>query len=427
MPLGQRVRRVASKVIPTTLRRAQADHVLRHSPSGYRFVLAESIDHLRADDWDALVDRHSVCLGRAFLRLTETAGPANLKMHYAIAYRAGRPLAAIACQSVAVDASKVASRGKGRMGQLRDGGLARLKQRVLVCGNILGWGPQGVAFDRDTPTEPLWHAVAEALYRIRRQDVLFGQTDLVLVKDLGVSEADAEGPLQRFSYRPLDTEPNMILALRPEWRSFDDYLGALRSDYRGSIRKHLRDVAAAGLVVERFDSAAVERHADALYALYLSVHDRQRLRLVTISPRWLPGLATQYGTGFRTIVLRRTADAALVGFVTLLRDRDGAIGYYIGYDKPLAEQGVPLYLNLLYALVEEAIAGRAAWLSLGRTALAPKAALGAIGHPLRCYVRHRLPAMNAVVQALMNAVPEPHEPPERNPFKPARPAGASNK
>lgn len=78
-----------------------------------------------------------------------------------------------------------------------------------------------------------------------------------------------------------------------------------------------------------------------------------------------------------------------------------------------------MYLRLLYALVEEAIDSRAAWLSLGRTALAPKAALGATGHPLRCYVRHRLPALNAVVSALMSAVPEPDQPPERNPFKPA--------
>jgi hypothetical protein len=300
-----------------------------------------------------------------------------------------------------------------------------LKQRVLVCGNLLGWGPQGVAFAPGVPTDIVWHAVAEALYRIRRQSVLFGQTDLVLVKDLGAAEAHADGPLRRFSYKPLSTEPNMVLALRPEWRTFDDYLGALRSDYRSTIRKQIRDVGAAGLEVVRLETADVVRSAEAVYQLYLSVHERQSLRLVTISPRWLPELASLYGDGFRTAVIRRSADGSIVGFVTLLRDRDGAIGYYIGYDKALAETGVPLYLRLLYALVEDAIACRAAWLSLGRTALAPKAALGAAGHPLRCYVRHRLPAMNAVIQALLGAVPEPHQPPERNPFKPGKPATPS--
>jgi hypothetical protein len=217
----------------------------------------------------------------------------------------------------------------------------------------------------------------------------------------------------------------MVLKLRPEWRSFDDYLGALRSDYRGQIRKQARDLAGAGCTVERLDAPAVARHADELQRLYLDVHERQRLRLVTLSRDFLPALASHYGEDFRTLVVRRSADGALLGFVTLLRDRDGAIGYYIGYDKQVAATGVPLYLRLLSALVEEALACRAAWLSLGRTALTPKAALGAVGEPLRCYVRHRVPAMNAVLRALLGAVPQPAQPPDRNPFKPAKapPAG----
>jgi hypothetical protein len=425
MPLRQRVHDVASKVVPAVLRRAHADHALRHAPSGLGFALAESIDHLRGDHWDALVHGHSVCLGRPFLRLLEESGPDNLKMHYAVVYRGAEPLAAVAGQSVAIDGARLSpQKRQGRAG-LRSGGLGRLKQRVLVCGNLLGWGQQGVAAARGAAPDLVWHGVAEALYRIRRQNVLFGQTDLVLVKDLGVDESDADGPLRRFSYRAMDTEPNMVLALRPEWRGFDDYLAALRSDYRSTIRKQIRDVTAAGLILERLDARAVDAHAGALHALYLSVHERQRLRLVTIAPGWMPGLARVFGDGFGTIVIKRAADQSLVGFVTLLRDGDGAIGYYIGYDKALAEQGVPLYLRLLYALVEDAIAWRATWLSLGRTALVPKAALGAVGHPLRCYVRHRLPAMNTVVQALMRAVPEPDQPPERNPFKPGKPAAPS--
>ena len=420
MPLRQRVGRVASKIVPGVLRRVHADHVLRHTPSGLTFAIAESIDQLRPDHWDGLVQGHSVCLDRAFLRVVEQAGPDNLKMHYAMAYRGATPIVAVACQSVAVDGARLSARRAGGKGRpRREAGLARLKQRVLVCGNLLGWGPQGAAFAGDVAADECWAAVAEALYRIRRQDVLFGQTDLVMVKDLGAAEADADVPLRRFSYRPLTTEPNMVLALRSEWRGFDDYLAALRSDYRSTIRKQIREVTAAGLLLARLDAAAVAQCADELHRLYLSVHERQRLRLVTIAPGWLPGLAAAYGDRFRTIVVKRAADEALVGFVTLLCDRDGAIGYYIGYDKGLAEQGVPLYLRLLYALVEEAIDARAAWLSLGRTALVPKAALGATGHPLRCYVRHRLPALNAVVSALMGAVPEPDQPPERNPFKPA--------
>lgn len=395
------------------------DHALRHKPSGFQFALAEGIDQLRGDHWDALVDGQGVCLGRRFLRVLEQAGPANLKPHYAIVYRDGHPAAAVACQSVALDASLFPSRGSGRRAALLGRGLQRLKQRVLVCGNLLGWGPQGVAFAHGHPTEQLWCGVAEALYRIRRGNVLFGQTDLVLVKDLGAAEAHAKVPLRRFSYRALETEPNMILELRPEWRTFDDYLAALRSDYRSKLRKLAREVEGAGLVVERLDAAGVSRHAEELHRLYLEVHEKQKLRLVTISPQFIPTLAAEFGSGFRTVVLK-DGGGRLAGFVTMLKDRDGAIGYYIGFDKEIAARGVPVYLRLLHALVEEAIAARASWLSLGRTALEPKATLGAVAHPLHCYVRHRLPALNAVVRALLHAAPEPDQSPERNPFKPAK-------
>jgi len=409
------IRRLATKLKSVAL-----DHALRHKPSGFQFTIAEGIDQLRADHWDALVDGQGVCLGRPFLGVLEQAGPANLASHYAIVYREGAPVAAVACQSVALDGSMLPSRtAGGRRVALRDRGLARLTQRVLVCGNLLGWGPQGVAFANGQATAERWCGVAEALYRIRRGNVLFGQTDLVLVKDLGAAEAHADGPLRRFSYRAIETEPNMILTLRPEWRTFDDYLAALRSDYRSNIRKLVREVTAAGLTPRRLDTAGVHRHAEDLHRLYLEVHERQKLRLVTLAPRFLPALAAEFGGDLRTVVLER-AEGGLAGFVTMLKDRDGAIGYYIGFDKATAARGVPLYLRLLYALVEEAVDARATWLSLGRTALEPKASLGAVGHPLRCYVRHRLPALNAFVRALVYAAPEPDQSPERKPFKPPK-------
>jgi hypothetical protein len=404
------------------IRRARADHVLRHRPSPFRFVLAESIDHVRPDHWDSLVTGHSVCLDRTFLKALEEAGPRNLKLHYAVAYDDGaRPLVAVAAQSLVVDASLVPRSGTtSGTARLRDRGLTRVKQRVLVCGNLLGWGPQGVAIAPDVDRELAWQTVADALYRIRRQDVLFGKAGLVVIKDLGVAEADSHDPLTRYSYRRLATEPNMVLEIAPEWTTFDAYLAAMRSEYRAKVRKQIREVTEAGLQVERLDAASVRKRAREIHDLYLEVHEKQRLRLVTIPPEWIPALADRFGPAFRTRVLRRPSDDRLLGFVTSLRDRDGLIGYYIGFDKSAAAEGVPLYLRLLCALVEDAIETGARWVSLGRTALEPKAGLGALGTPLACYVRHRVPAMNLVLSALLRAAPEPALPPERRPFKPRK-------
>src|SRR5258705_7365281 len=65
-------------------------------------------------------------------------------------------------------------------------------------------------------------------------------------------------------------------------------------------------------------------------------------------------------------------------------------GYYIGYDRAAAA-GLPLYLRLLHAVVEQAIDWGCGRLSLGRTTLDPKARLGARPQPLFIWARHRHP------------------------------------
>src|SRR5262245_44130298 len=51
-----------------------------------------------------------------------------------------------------------------------------------------------------------------------RAEKLAGQSDLVLVKDLDGEDGPGARTLARFSYRPLETEPNMVLEVADRWR-----------------------------------------------------------------------------------------------------------------------------------------------------------------------------------------------------------------
>ena len=68
--------------------------------------------------------------------------------------------------------------------------------------------------------------------------------------------------------------------------------------------------------------------------------------------------------------------------------------------------------------VEDAIALGASRLSLGRTALEPKAKMGCKPEPLACAVRHRAAPLNLILSALTRTASH-DEPPERSPFKKA--------
>jgi hypothetical protein len=381
------------------------------------------VDYLDPVRWDSVTAGGSVFLRRDVLRVIEQHGPQNIQSRYAIIFRDDKAVAVLAAQVVSVKGEHLRA-GKPSGKSPAPGGLlkrvlapavkvatANLRERMLVAGNLLSWGFHGVAFSSEEDAAELWPGVAEALYRIRRAERLTGQTNFVMVKDLTPTQSGLEA-LHRFSYRPMETEPNMVLRIDPAWRIYDDYLAALDSKYRRNAKDQLKKLAAAGCTLEPLED--LEPHTARLHQLYLSVHDNASVRLVTMPEGYLPALARTAGEDFRCTVVRR--DGCLLGFVTSVRDGATAMAYYIGFDRAAAAEGLPIYLRLLHATVGDAIGWGCKRLSLGRTALEPKAALGAKPEPMCVWLRHRVPTLNWLLRGLLGGIPHA-EAPERNPFK----------
>ena len=414
----KRTGRTLGKLKPELVNPAQALHEIkarRHArriSSGLQLVLADRVDFLNPAHWDALAAQ-TVFLSRDYLRVLEQHAPANLEPRYAMAYADGEPLAALLLQRVSVGGAQLRKPGGRR---LVDAPMAGLKEHLLVCGNLLVWGARAMALAPHADEAQLWHAICEAIYRLRRADKLNGQSDLALIKDLGMASQQVPPALRLLGYRSVDTEPDMVLTLRPEWKSWDDYLASMTSGYRSAAKKLMKDCAAASLTLRLATAEEMLARADELHGLYGQVHQGQGLRLATLSLSYLPAMAGALGPRFRCRVAEH-ADGRWLGFVTSVHDGDTTLGYYIGYDRT-ANAEAPIYLTLLQSTVQDAIAFGSTRLSLGRTALEPKAKMGCKPEPLSCAVRHRVSALNWIVTALTKTA-EHDEPPERSPFKAA--------
>ena len=392
----------------TKARDLREHHRERHRPSGYAFAVADSIEFLDKAHWDEVTSHDSLFLSRRYLRVLEEAGPENLRQCYALIFREKEPVAAVAAQSVTVSLARLRKKTSS------NGRLDRLEEKMLVCGNLLSWGMHGISFAPNVDHQALWPAVAEAVYRLRRVNKLFGDTAFVMVKDITDPHASGATALSRFSYRELETEPNMVLDISPQWKSYDDYLASLTSRYRKQAKQIEKEVTAAGCAVEEINTDEIARNAEQLHALYLQTHKNARLRLVTLPVAFLPTLARELGDDMRFTVLRK--DDQLLGFVTTVKDGETAVGYYIGFDRK-ANADIPIYFRLLQSVVGHALALGCKRLSLGRTALEPKARLGARPDPMRVWIRHRIPMLNVIVHGLLHALDDHDEAPERNPFK----------
>jgi predicted N-acyltransferase len=415
-------------------RRLQARRKLRQ-PSGFRFALADSIHLIDATRWDAVTASQSWFFSRDYLAMLESAPPSAIEPRYALITEPdGRPVAAVVMQWVEVagtdlrplpapaaaadDELNPLLRFAAQLADRSARAMVRgLRERVLVCGNLLSYGQHAVAMADGVDPASVWPAVAEALYRVRRAEKLAGQAGFVLIKDLTPQHAKPIQVLADLSYRPVETEPNMLLALDPSWRRHEDYLASLASKYRSAIKNRiLEPIRGAGLEVRNFDVTADQ--AARVHELYLQVHQNAAVRPFTLHPDYFAALARAAGERARFTGI--FSGTQLLGFIVTLMDGVQALGYHIGFDRAAAAEH-PLYLRLLHASVEQAIALGARELSLGRTALEPKSRLGAKAQPVQLWVRHRQPVFNKLVKRML-ALVQHDDAPEHDPFKKGPPA-----
>lgn len=363
--------------------------------------------------------------------MLESAPPSCLSPRYGIISDEQGPIAAVVMQWAEIEPERMRPISdpmpeptQGKRAKLKnmlskaaaDGGaklIGKLSERVLVCGNLLSYGMHAVAISEEVSPDAVWPAVAELLYRVRRADKLVGQAGFIMIKDVTDAEAQSVGVLQGLSYRSVETEPNMVLELAPEWKNHNDYLSSLASKYRSSVRKQIMEpLQEAGLIMRKFDPREIPRTR--LHELYLQVHENAGFRPFTLHPDYFDVFACAAGDKAQHQGLF-DSEGKLLGFIVTLLDGKSAVAYHIGFDREASSKH-PLYLGLLHASIGAAIEMGAGSLSLGRTALEPKARLGAKPQRMEVWIRHRQPVLNQVARRLLGLVSH-DEAPNRNPFK----------
>lgn len=402
----------------TTGTSAWQRHRIRHTPTGLQFAFADSIVFLDGARWDRVSNGQSLFLDRRYLDLLETSGMENVAHRYALVHDGSEPVACVAVQlfrwraESLLNEGEEANRFRKALRDARRSALQGFDQRLLVCGNLVSSGLHGVAFAPGVDAGRAWRGVAEALYRIRRGEKLSGESDFLLVKDFKGSEVDAASALENYSYRRVQTEPDMVLALPEACTNFDNYLALLNTKYRGKQKRIRRQIEDAGFKVETLQD--VRAHDAEIHKLYCEVERRAAVRMAALPPGYFAALAERFPDRVRISVLRD--EQRIAGFISTLCESDGsALAYYVGVDYAVNEE-LPVYLRLLQQVIEDALAMGCRKISFGRTAAEPKASLGAKPVDTWLWARHRLPAVNWFVRQLFPYLPY-EEAPERSPFR----------
>jgi hypothetical protein len=293
--------------------------------------------------------------------------------------------------------------------------MAKLRARVFMWGNFMGWGYAGIAFAPGVDKVALWPKLAEAIDRAHKQDEGIRSAGIQLVLDISDEDAAGARHLEKYRFRPVEAEPDMILTIDPSWKNFTDYRTALKAKYRKASVDMDKELAAAGCVIEKLSD--VESHAEELINLHLQVHEQSANRFVSLKANFFPALARNLGDRFICTVVRQKIgqETRILGFITTLLDGDTALAYVVGHDVQ-ANRELPIYLRLLQTAIEDGIQHGCKRVTYGRTALEPKARIGAVAVPLIVYGRHKNLIIGPLVTPFLQQMAPKEGPPLRSPF-----------
>jgi hypothetical protein len=333
--------------------------------------------------WSAVVPGDRGFLASDYLAALESARPVRLRPCYATVDDAGT-VAAMQIVDVSVRDCLPAlladvpedPRWRRWLRRTAVQALGERSWRVILCGNVFAGGESGLAWAPGTDPAQAFRQAATALAGATSPDE--ARPAVLVFKDVGAAALPAaREALRPLGYREIAADPVMVLPIRPEWRTLDDYLGALKARYRGHARRALTDSAA----IERreLDGEAILQSAQRIDALHAAVLARASIRPSVLDARGFAALRARLGDRF-AFVGYYLGDR-LVGFNTRLQFGDEMESYYFGLDYQVSRR-FSLYRSMLYDDVAAAIDQGARRLSFGRTSQEVKSTLGARPVPL---------------------------------------------
>ncbi|MEK7799054.1 MAG: GNAT family N-acetyltransferase [Acidobacteriota bacterium] len=374
-----------------------------------RYVVHAHSDIAGVDphEWDALLAPDDVQATHRFIGVCQHSRVADAAYRH-ITVHDGRQLVAIAsfCRmQVALD---LLSTGvvRGAIQGVRRWRRDFLRVPVAFCGLPVSFGQSCVRLrpGADAP------AIAGLVARELESWAQSSGTAVLCFKEFAPREQPVVEPLMEHGYFRAPSMPSCTLAIA--WRTFEEYVGAMRAGYRRQILASLRARDRLGLTVRLVQ--AWEAEAARIFPLYEQVMDRAPFQLERLNLAFFQHLAADIGDQTRAILVER--DGVLLAAAVLLH-APGALTFLLAGIDYAHHRQCQAYFTLVAEVVAEAIRHGATRLELGQTTYDLKARLGAEMSARWLYIKCPNPAVHLTLRVASRALFPTISPPPRRVFK----------
>ncbi|OCB72253.1 Peptidogalycan biosysnthesis/recognition [Flavobacterium glycines] len=378
----------------------------------FSFKIYDTVRDIPAE-WDIL-SKKNIFLSRDYLRILETAAPENMSCRFVTLLHEQEIIGI--CISQFLDLSQIPSFGERDhclRTKIRNFVFKKFGSKVLIIGNNMLTGQNGIAFSKKVPRENTIKVLKQAsnalelLYQKQGKKphlTIFKDFSATQLKDFDTAEFDS---FYRFS-----TQPNMIFDIKDSWETFDNYLADLNKKYRDQYKRARKK--SDSLHKQKMSLSEIQKHKKEIHDLYMNVAKKAAFNTFYLGENHFEIFKKNLKDHF--LFYGYFNENKLIGFNTLIKNGSDIDTYFLGYDEDCQKEKM-LYLNMLYDMIGYSINKKYHRIIFARTALEIKSSVGAKAVAMFGLIRHNNPVLNLLVSKTFNYFEPKIAWQERNPFK----------
>jgi len=348
-------------------------------------------------------------LSGEYFKVLNASSPENMECYFMGFFRDGHLVGGALFQYLDFIRHQTFQKNEG-LYNIRNFFAGRLSKDLMILGNNMLTGQNGFYFDTSVMTvEEIMPLLHEAVLKMQKE---IRKTSIIIYKDYQPNFVTYFQGRDYKKYLRFSVQPNMMLKLKENWESFEDYINSFSAKYRTrakSARKKLSGIEKKELTLNQ-----IHAHRKEIHLLYQNVAENASFNTFFLEEGHFESMKEHMKDKFR--FFGYFSGEKLIGFYTLILNNNDVDTYFLGYDKN-SQKEKQLYLNMLLDMVEFGISNRFSRIIFGRTALEIKSTIGAEPTEIFGLIKHRNPLINYFMKNIFSSISPKTQWIQRKPFK----------
>lgn len=374
----------------------------------YTFQIFSSVGEL-PNNWNSIIGQQNIMLSEEYFHVLEDSKPENMKCFFVGFFSHESLIGGALFQYLNFIEHKTFQKDEV-LCSVRNFLAKKFTKDVMILGNNMLTGQNGFYFDTSKiSTDKAISLLNEAAKNLQET---YGKSSLIIFKDYQNTFLKNFDNKKFKKYFRFSVQPNMILNIKSEWKTFENYATDFSKKYRARLKSAKKKLEGVQKVELNFND--VKKYQNEMNILYQNVAENAPFNTFFLTDHHFECMKMHLDENFK--VFGYFLNEKLIGFCTLIINNQDIDTYFLGYDKEIQKEK-QIYLNMLFDMTDFGISNRFKRIIFGRTALEIKSTIGAEPVEIFGLIKHNNKAVNLFMEKIFSSLNPKVEWVQRKPFK----------